>query len=325
MAFLKGIFDRLTKPGSVHEPGAPPQVHLAAFGKHPGWDDHIDDLGLNTEALIAIKRSLYLNGIGGNFDAGTWDALAESQRLAGFNHLFLWRTMGSNVIGKMIASTDGKGRGRYPMIVCADCGNLPVDRVVSEVWDRVSSAVDQCRSAGDAQSVRGIISATQAELKSAGASSANGNSPAAALAASLAELANAPELGPDGSKLHLVLFQIEREMASYKTSTSNSRLGHRAAAHLRVPACAETPQRAVEIWLQFLGSQLAMTTPIISVASVQGRWVDLIVGDAQTKDFYCLLASRETIPLTTDIPYTMDSEFVARAAQMVAEFRAGSV
>ena len=30
-----------------------PSIKLAAFGKHPGWMDHMEELGLETSALAA--------------------------------------------------------------------------------------------------------------------------------------------------------------------------------------------------------------------------------------------------------------------------------
>src|SRR5258705_3476695 len=56
----------------VRKMGAPSgrQVFLAAFGKHPGWDDHVEDLGLDSESLIFAKTLLYVQGIGGQIDSG---------------------------------------------------------------------------------------------------------------------------------------------------------------------------------------------------------------------------------------------------------------
>ncbi len=65
-------------------------VALAAFGKHPGWDDHIEptpsgitpaDLGLETESLNLAKTVLYINGIGGQIDSGAWEKLDSAQHL----------------------------------------------------------------------------------------------------------------------------------------------------------------------------------------------------------------------------------------------------
>ena len=77
------------------------QVALAAFGKHPGWDDHVEDLGLETESLNIAKTVLYINGIGGQIDSGEWDKLDAAQQLPAFNHLFLWLRGSQFLIGRM--------------------------------------------------------------------------------------------------------------------------------------------------------------------------------------------------------------------------------
>jgi len=65
------------------------KVFVAAFGKHPAWDDHIDDIGLDTDTLIAAKRILYVQGIGGNIDSGSWGKLQENQQIEDFNENIL--------------------------------------------------------------------------------------------------------------------------------------------------------------------------------------------------------------------------------------------
>src|SRR5260370_12574366 len=47
------------------------QIFLGAFGKHPGWDDHVEDLGLETESLIYAKTLLYVQGIGAQIHSRT--------------------------------------------------------------------------------------------------------------------------------------------------------------------------------------------------------------------------------------------------------------
>src|SRR5438445_5721850 len=91
---------------------------LAAFGKHPGWDDHVEDLGLETESLNLAKTLLYVKGIGGQIDSGAWEKLDLAQQLEGFQHLFVWQRSGQILVGSLWSSSDGKGRKRYPMVVC---------------------------------------------------------------------------------------------------------------------------------------------------------------------------------------------------------------
>src|SRR4051812_43369901 len=105
--------------------GAAPQVNLAAFGKHPGWNDHIDDLGLDTSQLVNAKQLLYSQGINQNIDAAAWEKLDPDQRIDGFAHDFLWHMPGSLIAGRLWSSVDGKGRDKYPLVLCLQSQGLP--------------------------------------------------------------------------------------------------------------------------------------------------------------------------------------------------------
>ena len=63
-------------------PGTNKQIFLGAFGKHPGWDDHVEDLGLETGSLVTANTLFYVQCIGGESDAGAWEKLEDSPRLA---------------------------------------------------------------------------------------------------------------------------------------------------------------------------------------------------------------------------------------------------
>src|SRR5881409_1524318 len=86
----------------VRKLGAPNgrQVFLCAFGKHPGWDDHVEDLGLDTESLIFAKTLLYVEGIGGQIDRGDWEKLEPQQQISAFKHLFVWQRGGQFLVGR---------------------------------------------------------------------------------------------------------------------------------------------------------------------------------------------------------------------------------
>jgi len=58
-SFLKRIVQRLN---AGEKRGSSWKTFTAVFGKHPGWDDHIDDIGLDTHVLIAVKRSTLAPG-----------------------------------------------------------------------------------------------------------------------------------------------------------------------------------------------------------------------------------------------------------------------
>ena len=122
-SILKKIVERFNQRDRNE---ASKRVFIAAFGKHPGWDDHIDDIGLETDVLVTVKRILYIQGIGSNIDSGSWDKLEEDQRLEKFGHVFVWCMNRDLVVGRLWSSQDGKGRSSYPMVVCVQCSKLPL-------------------------------------------------------------------------------------------------------------------------------------------------------------------------------------------------------
>jgi hypothetical protein len=79
------------------------RAYVGAFGKHPGWDDHIDDIGLETEYLTELKRCLYIEGIGGNIDSGAWQRLETELHAQPFEHQFVW-LRGDDIL---VGGTDG--------------------------------------------------------------------------------------------------------------------------------------------------------------------------------------------------------------------------
>jgi hypothetical protein len=362
MAFFRNILNRLAGGGSEPQatdgtdPDGPPvpSVQLAVFGKHPAWDDHIDDVGLDTSRLVAVKRAFYLQGVGANLDAGTWDRLTGDQRLRRFDHLFIWRTGGSTVVGRAVASTDGKGRGRYPLVACAQCTGVPPDRLATEVAPLLEEALARCGRTAARDEVLAILTDVRTRLQqvaaappvkpapAAAAGTTEGRGPAvspdapagAAAAAApfaLANLVACPDLDVGGIKLYTVLFQAEREMRAFAPAEPGRSPANRpaagstaAAVHLRVPACAPVPAQAAQVWIDLLGTLLDPAAPILAIAAVGQAWVDLIVGDPGAHDFYCLLAARQVLPFTTDIPFNMNAGFVNRASEWIKRLSAAA-
>ncbi|NQU75273.1 MAG: hypothetical protein HQ546_03025, partial [Planctomycetes bacterium] len=128
-------------------------LFLAAFGKHPGWDDHVEDLGMETDRLVAVKRSLYSGGIAGNIDSGAWDALEGAKGLHGYHHEFIWLSEDDLVVGRMWSSRDGKGRTKYPLVVCAHCRNLATEWVLENILPRLEEIEGECRQTTSAEEV----------------------------------------------------------------------------------------------------------------------------------------------------------------------------
>lgn len=315
---LKRFFQRGKK-----EQDSTPRLYLGAFGKHPGWDDHIEDIGIDTDCLINVKRMMYFQGIEGNIQAGSWKELDGNQRLDGYRHLFVWLRGSDVVAGRMWSSSDGKGRTEYPMVVCGQCCNLRLSWIVEVMLPRLEKIEQQCEATTSAADVQRIISDAYRELNSLIPQSPLEQSESIPDLGVLTRLADRPEMGPDHTGLHRILYHIEREMAAYRTGTDTSDSASPPPVHLRVPACTDSRAQAVSLWTDTLLTRIDPTTNILLLLPQDESWVDMVVGEPSTMEFYCLRASLEAIPLTSSIPYDLDKDFLAQAETLIANSRSG--
>jgi len=284
-------------------------VYVAAFGKHPGWDDHIDDIGLETQRLVDIKRVLYVEGIGGNIDSGAWDRLDESHRLEGYKHIFVWRTAEDIVVGRLWSSSDGKGRTRYPMVVCVQCVGLPLGWILKEVVPRLEDVEKRCVDTSSSSIVVSIIDSVRQDLRVLAAgvdvSKIQSHSPLGLLV----ELGNHPDMGKDQEGLLRILYQVERESAS-RQGDKKSDDKSRSSLHLRVPLCGRSLVDTVQLWMDFLLNRINPSTPIFILLPLDRSWVDLVIGELTGSQLFCVKALPVTLPLTTEVPYDLDAEFI---------------
>ncbi|MCC6679071.1 MAG: hypothetical protein IT436_18255 [Phycisphaerales bacterium] len=322
--------------GWLGSPGAPaPQISLAAFGKHPGWDDHIEDLGLETEALIQARRVLYSEGLGGNIESGVWDNLEEHQRLAGFGHIVIWRRGWDLLIARIWSSSDGKGRTRYPMVLCVHCAGIPLTWAINEVLPRLEKAQTRCEETPRASDVREIVQATRLKLRTALTASikdiGSWHGDDVVEDRELARLAESPQLQafkgepggpppPPRAGLLRILYQVEREMSAFAVGSGKERKSAMASARaqqIRVPSCGVAPGEAGRLWTGVLLETIADGVGIMTIQAVDQRWLDVIVGEPATANLFCMRASDKMIPLTSDVPYTLDADFIGRAQVMI--------
>jgi hypothetical protein len=301
-----------------------PAVYLAAFGKHPGWNDHIDDIGLDTDDLINIKRLLYLQGINQNIDGGAWDKLDPPQRLNAFRHDFLWQmTAGggggqpsSPVAGRLWSSVDGKGRDKYPMVLCADTVELPDNFAAITALPFLAKTHERCAAATDAQTVRKVIDTDREALR---AMIQPVPTQTSLHPSDIAKVAGSPDLAPSREGFHRIIYQIARGMSAYRPGAANPAA---RAEKIRVPLCGLRPHEAILFWLRFCRTLLSPNAPILLIAPEpqitrtefnpdSTGWIDIIVGEPTAADLFCIKAATHALPLTSDIPYTLDPSFRA--------------
>lgn len=298
------------------------RTFLTAFGKHPGWADHIADFALPTDRLSMIYKALYTDGIRGNIDSGAWTRLSDDRKLPGFDHVFVWRFAHETIVGMIWPSSDQVGRSEYPMIACAQVEEFPSTERLRNVVGVLSDIRGQCTSTTSADAVRNIIGHGQARLRSAAGEFESGTPTEPD---PLATLAACPAMGPELRGLRFVLYQIEREMGLYR-----SKPGQDGAAftktitarpqQFRAPACADSQAEAASLWIRFMLTQVDRRTAILALVPAGCPWIDVLVGWPGITQLFCMRASPKQIPPTTEIPYEPPAEFNQRMDQLLAPF-----
>lgn len=311
-SILKKIVDRFNTKGQKIPSE---KVSVAAFGKHPGWDDHIDDIGLETDVLVAVKRILYIQGIGSNIDAGSWDKLEENQLVEKFGHAFVWCINGDVVVGRLWSSQDGKGRKSYPMFVCAQCSQLPLPWVFENILPRFEGIEQACTNTTSADDVRKIIEDARNKFRQLALQCKPVPGSAVECSNLLARLAELPEMGPDRQGLYRVMYYIDREVVQAASGTSKDR--DLRPALVRVPNSSPGVQENVLLWINFLLAKFGPNTNILVFMPLWDPWIDIIIGEPTDLHLFCLRASISVVPLTNSIPYSIDSEFVDQINQLI--------
>lgn len=299
--------------------GKRPRVALAAFGKHPGWDDHIEDLGLESEFLTDLKRLLYIDGIGGNIENGAWHALAESGRLLDFGHVFLRRVGADLAAGRIWPSRDGRGRAAYPMIACTHADHLPLSWFTLVALPALEKVEQACRVAPSAEAVAECLADHRAALRHQADAIPTSPPPALGDGHRLADLASSPHLGPAGIGMVRLLYRVERECAAWlpvgpsSTSTRRRNLPAPTGHHLRVPGGGVSDADRLSIWAGALSDVVVPSTPLLLLTPHHRDWVDIVIGPVDAARVFPLRADTAQVPLTTSIPYDVDAEFETRA------------
>lgn len=325
----------LGKLAKLFSKGGPtgPKLHLAAFGKHPGWDDHIDEIGLTSPRLVSVKSALYTRGISENIDSAMWDQMPEDQRLPGFDHEFLWRWPDESAVGLIWSSRDGKGRSKYPMILCLHAegfgpgsgalGWLRRDglRVLREVKA-------MCVAAPDASGVRAAVEkglmGISAVLPSAG-------TPDDESSWALRHVAKGSTSSDGLVGLSRVFYEMDQRLGALRPQPGKkTRQVDMQAKRFRV----ESDSRRGQLddawsWGEATLAEIGPGACANGMLAIEWRrepgHTDIIVGDPDPGCLFCLRASRQREPLTSEIPFNIEAGFqTTTAAKLAAWLGSGS-
>jgi hypothetical protein len=314
---MKSLFQKIKGTGQSSMPVGP-HLALGAFGKHPGWDDHIPGIGVETESLAAIKQTMYVGGIGSQIDSGVWEKLEPEKSLAGFNNAFLVFQPGHHVLfGQLWSSSDRKGRSKYPMVLCVDGAGISPGFIVRDLAPLISELRERCQATNSAEQVAADCGAAQERLR--GLLSSRATNIDLPTLEDRRRFLEHPQLGPD----RLGLLRVLHELGSVATGARGSQSGttHSARSRqFRVPTATPSQNDALLLWAAFLRSAIPSSTPLLLISRENADWLDVIVGEPSAADFFCLRASVKALPLATEIPYDLAPELKAHLAEVEAKF-----
>lgn len=302
-------------------------VLLGAFGKHPGWDDHVEenpkvpDLGLRSTTLAWTKTLLYVQGVGRNIDLGVWEKLGPDEALPGFDHTFIWQNENAYVIGMMWSSSDGKGRKRYPMVLVAHALGVSLHWILAVAIPRLGLLRRECEQLTTAPEVGAALDRSRIFLNEALAEDNRSHPSARDL---LPRFIRHPRFAPGHDGLLRVLYRLQTQAASFAPgsfSPKNAGVG----ADLRLPAAGNVPSDIFASWSELLRNYVDPAVPFLLVLPAGADYIDLIIGEPAPEHFFCLRANSRRLPSASQVQFRLDEAFRSKAeAQLEAISRGES-
>lgn len=142
------------------------RIFLALFGKHPAWDDHMEDLGLATPSLRTCKRVLYIEGMAANAARHRTLDEDEGAALSPYRHVLLWIRNEEAILLRLVESTDGRGRHYFPLVGAVHFSAPSTEDALRWLLPPLQSFVHVCRHFTDRTAVQNHLRQSQARLDS---------------------------------------------------------------------------------------------------------------------------------------------------------------
>lgn len=298
-----------------------PLLHLGAFGKHPGWDDHIEadtrvpDLGLNTVSLSLAKTILYAQGIAGQVESGHWERLEPEQRLDTFGHVFVWQRHQQLLFGRMWSSTDGKGRSKYPMVVAAHGVGVPLEWVVEVGLRHLERLQQTCRAATTALDVGRRLAETRQTLHDALSHPTRSAPSVPEILATLFAQTGLGQSGAGHEGTYRILYQIQ-DQAGLRFDRRTGKLIPGPAVRpleLRLPTGGRSAPELLRGWSTFFRSLLDPSLPVLLIHPLGQPWVDALLAEPAPDQFFCLRVTTRRLPVASEVPFNLDPAFRTQA------------
>ncbi len=254
--------------------------------------------------------------------AATWEKLEREKRLEGFDHAFLWLQAGHVLLGQLWSSSDRKGRSKYPMVLCVDGEGVAPGYVLTKVQPELERLRDACQKVVTADQVTAECRTAQDRLRSLLNDRASKALEMTPTLEARRRFLDQRELGPERIGLLRALHELGTALGSLTGARGlkPGAAGSLRSCHLRLPLASESPGQALPMWAAFLRCALPETVPLLLMARHGVNWLDAVIGETVSEDFFCLQASPKALPLATEIPYDIASELKERLRELEAKF-----
>jgi hypothetical protein len=294
-------------PGRPSKPG----VNLTAFGKHPAWGDHIDDLPLPGPELAPFKQAFYGQiqaaltrwvRSGDNqdriLDSGDADADAG---LLPLDHHAVWIRDKVFILARIGPSSDRAGRAKFPLVVAAQVQGTAPAAAAGVVVDALDTLFDRCMEAQTQEEVRADLARASAAIAGAlDAAVSHPPDPTEWRCALAAGLTDAP-------------LEVARALRHLRLQAEGTRAARAPASHLRVPTLNLAPTAAAIVWARLLVDRMA--EPLLALAPRSEPWLDLFGPAGDTFDLVRIRSTRE--PLATVIAYDLGPDSLKEARRLL--------
>lgn len=283
-------------------------VKLGAFGKHPAFDDHLDDSGLTSAALIDARRILYADAIRANIDSGAWERLEPSQRIEAFDHTFLWSLSRKDDIlltGRLLPSRDAKGRDKYPLALVAEMRDAHAIGAIPAAIRRLDALADETA----AITTRGEFAAAMDVARSNAGSIMFLGDAVPPVDELIAGFATAGDMQHEC--LARCLYAIQRELSSVADRQTASGTGH-----VRLPVPEFDDAQALTAWLALIHRWLPDLRGVLLIKPRAQPWVDALVPIPLPAQLACIRIGTSLVPLACDVPYSLDPSILQRARDL---------
>ncbi len=296
----------------AENPAGATDLAFFAFGKHPGWDDHIEGLGIHNQTLALFHSLFYVNGIRSVIDSGIWEQTDPVKVIPEFGNLILWQGRKGFILCRMWPSQDGKGRKKYPMIVGVTGGGVSILQAAPLLFPVLEKVQTECERARTSEEVWEILARVAAETKATIGTLGGGEVVPGLGGEDLWKWMETDSL-PEGENGWLrILYSMNNQLCPFAGARFHLKtIGEGAGESLRVPQLESTAEESLVQWLRFFRGEIHPQVPIFLTALPDRNWVDVIVGEPVSQDFGCLKLNLEGIPLVNTVPFNLPEAFHA--------------